>query len=333
MSQGKLVSIVTAYFNREDWVENTLDSLISQTYENIEIVAVDDCSTDGTYERLQAYSKKDSRIKVIKNVENKGFVQTMIDALEECSGEYIAIQGSGDISLPKRIEEQVKVLDEKAGVGLVGCLRRVVNKTNLDKLYSFKSDSWIEGEHFSGNASEVILKRNLFAHGSVMFRADLYHKIGGYRKEFTFAQDRDLWIRLSKCCDFHVVDEVLYERYFIPGSVTIDPNKRLIQRYFSELAVQCGKEKEGRRDLVQRFGANAPFFFDRTRDLSIDLAKSALKWKHQEDEVSAEVFSSAAIKQNLNIITILTNFVVSHVPKPISRIILSVIFKLLRIAD
>lgn len=332
MSQEILVSIVTAYYNREDWVDETMESLLAQTHKNIEIIVVDDCSTDGTYEKLKVHSQKDSRIKLIKNIANKGFVETMRSAIDLCKGEYIAIQGSGDVSFSTRIEKQVAVFKANSKVGLVGCLRNVVNKTSLDKLYAFKPDSWVEGEAFSGDASEVILKRNLFAHGSVMFKTDLYNDVGGYRSEFVFAQDRDLWIRLSRVCHFHVINESLYERYFIPGSVSINPEKRLLQRYLSELAVQCGTSAQGEKDLVDRFGMQAPFFFQRSKSLSIDLSKQALRWLNQGDYKSAEVFALAALNQNKNILSVMVGLLANHLPKALGVSVTSLLFKLLRMS-
>ncbi len=333
MSQEILISIVTAYYNREDWVDETMESLLAQTHKNIEIIVVDDCSTDGTYEKLNVYRQKDSRIKLIKNIANKGFVETMRSAIELCKGEYIAIQGSGDVSFPTRIEKQMAVLKANSKVGLVGCLRNVVNKTSLDKLYAFKPDSWIEGEAFSGDASKVILKRNLFAHGSVMFKAGLYNDVGGYRSEFVFAQDRDLWIRLSKVCHFHVINESLYERYFIPGSVSINPEKRLLQRYLSELAVQCGTCELGEKDLVDRFGMQAPFFFQRSKSLSIDLSKAALRWLNQGDTNSAKVFASAALNQHANVLSVLVGFIINYLPVTFGISITGLLFKLLKMSS
>ncbi|WP_158967150.1 glycosyltransferase [Paraglaciecola sp. L3A3] len=328
MQQPVLVSIVSAYYNRQDWVDNTIESLINQTYSNIEIIIFDDASTDDTYEKLHAYAEKDKRIKLIRFAQNKGFVLGMIEAIAMCQGEYIAIQGSGDISFPERIAKQADILAANPKIGLVGSLRNVVNKSSLDKLYAFKNNSWVEGEAFSGDASKLILKKNLFSHGEVMFRKSVYDKCGGYREIFTFAQDRDLWIRMSKICQFHTIPEVLYERYFIEGAVSINPEKRLIQRLLSELAVQCGETETGNKDIVQKYGLQAPFFLKPSRRLSIDLSKMAIKWLNQNEIAAAKVFAVAACNQKPNLMCYLVLFMVTKLPLNISLLINKLMFKI-----
>ena len=114
-----LVSVISAYYNREDHVEESIQSLLDQTYENLEIIThVDDGSTDNTLERLRRFD--DPRLKIVTH-ENCGLVLSFIKAIEMSSGEYIAIHGSGDLSLPRRIEKQAALLQEKEKVGVVGC--------------------------------------------------------------------------------------------------------------------------------------------------------------------------------------------------------------------
>ncbi|MGV3240756.1 glycosyltransferase family 2 protein [Streptococcus hyovaginalis] len=98
-----LVSIITVYYNREDYISESINSLLNQTYKNIEIIAVDDGSTDKTYEKLKAID--DPRLKVYTQ-KNKGFVNTLFDEINKYNGGLIAIDGWGNISLPNRIQDQ-----------------------------------------------------------------------------------------------------------------------------------------------------------------------------------------------------------------------------------
>ncbi|MDZ7835005.1 MAG: glycosyltransferase family 2 protein [Alkalibacterium sp.] len=113
-----LVSIVTVYYNRENQVKESIESLLNQTYQNIEIIAVDDGSTDNTYKLLSSY--KDSRLKVIRHT-NSGFVKSIRKAIEHSNGDIIAVHGSGDISFLNRIEKQVSVLKNNSRIGVVSC--------------------------------------------------------------------------------------------------------------------------------------------------------------------------------------------------------------------
>src|SRR5690625_1367943 len=123
--KSMLVSIVTVFYNRANYVKASIESLLNQTYENIEIIAIDDGSTDNTLEKLKLF-ESDSRFKVISH-SNIGFVRSIKKAIKYSNGEVIAVHGSGDISLPSRIEKQVDILIKKPHIGVVGCEVKLIN--------------------------------------------------------------------------------------------------------------------------------------------------------------------------------------------------------------
>lgn len=290
-----LVSIISGYYNREEHVIDSINSLTNQSYSNIEIIVFDDCSTDNTYTKLIETKQNDHRIKIIKHEKNMGFVQGLINAIDVSTGEFIAIHGSGDISLPDRIEKQVDILVNNDSIGVVGCFRKVQNKR--DNLDGEKI-----GLEFSGDAKHQIIKSNLFSHGEVMFRRSDYQQSGGYRKEFKFAQDRDLWCRMSRVCHFHVVPEVLYIRKFISDGVGMVPDKLMIQRYFSEFAIQCHQEVlKGNPDPLTEYGVPALMMLKPSRRLSKSFVFYAIRFLRMNDLSSARRFSNLAIQQHFNL--------------------------------
>lgn len=97
------ISVAMCTFNGERFLAEQLDSILNQTYQNIELVIVDDCSTDGTVELLEGYAQRDQRIRVIRNHQNLGFVQNFAKAMGECSGELIALADQDDIWFPEKI--------------------------------------------------------------------------------------------------------------------------------------------------------------------------------------------------------------------------------------
>ena len=117
--ENPLVSVVSAYYNRQDKVIDSINSLLNQTYKNLEIIVIDDGSTDDTYKVLS--SLEDPRLKIISQP-NQGFVRAIRYAISVSNSEFIAIHGAGDISLPKRIEMQVNLLMGNPDIGVVGCL-------------------------------------------------------------------------------------------------------------------------------------------------------------------------------------------------------------------
>lgn len=258
-----LVSIVTVYYNRSEQVVESINSLLNQTYKNIEVIAVDDGSSDDTLEKLR--SIKDKRLKVLTH-ENKGFVQSIRKAIEHTKGDIIAIHGSGDISYPNRIEKQLKVLKENEKIGVVGCYVEHVNKVdNYSRIIGIALDGITD-------ITSYLLKKNIFTHGEVMFRKEIYDKVGGYRDFFKYTQDYDLWLRMSLHTQFYVIKEVLYKRYTLPDGVSAIFEKKIMQKFFSEMAKQCiEKKRDTGKDLIEEYGVYAPFFRKRSKRLAKNL--------------------------------------------------------------
>ena len=112
-----MVSILIPAYNREKYIEATVRSAMTQTYENIEIIVVDNCSTDGTWAILQQLAAKDSRIKLFQNPENIGPMRNWKRCVDEASGDYGKIVWSDDLIAPEFIEATLPFLEEHPDVG------------------------------------------------------------------------------------------------------------------------------------------------------------------------------------------------------------------------
>ena len=112
MTNSKKVSFITAVYNDQENISRSIESMQAQTYKNIEIVILDDCSTDKTYDICKKLSLKDSRIKLYKNDINLGLTRSLNKLINFSSGEFIARQDSDDTSVDFRIETQIKFLEE-----------------------------------------------------------------------------------------------------------------------------------------------------------------------------------------------------------------------------
>ena len=248
-----LVSVISAYYNREDHVAESIQSLLDQTYENLEIIIIDDGSKDGTFKRLSEFS--DPRLKVVTH-DNIGLVRSFRKAIEMSKGEYIAVHGSGDISYPRRIEAQAKLLQSQPRVGVVGCHVKNINTHNgFVSLYK---------NTVPENLTASLQKENIYTHGEVMYRRSVYERVGGYRTFFLYAQDRDLWLRMSRYTEFAMVEEVLYDRLTLADGVNLNLEKRALQAYLADFAGQCMAyrltQPGEQRDLLDVYGERAPFF-------------------------------------------------------------------------
>ena len=255
------VTIVCAYYNREDYVTESVQSLLDQTYENLEIIIINDGSTDKTLERLSAFD--DPRLKIITQ-DNAGFVPSIRRAVDEATGEYIAVHGSGDISLPMRIEKQIQAMQSDKNIGVVGCYTEDDSKTGNAK-YTLKIRNNL-------NFNKTLMQYNMFTHGEVMFRKAVYDQVGGYRPFFIYAQDRDLWLRMSEHCDYRIVEETLYRRMRLSDGVSTNLKKSIIQASLSDFARFCAEERaNGHPDPLDTIGPQSAFIKPPSEKLAKEL--------------------------------------------------------------
>lgn len=246
-----VVTIISLYHNRENYVDDSVLSLVNQTYRDLRIVLVDDCSTDATYERLKAHSQRDNRVLSIRNEVNKGFTATLIETIRNYGTEYIAIHGSGDISAPTRIEEQIKCLTDNPEIGVLGTGTSQKNK--MDAVSSKLIDVTLQD----------LLKKNRITHGSVMFKLSIYNSAGGYRSYFTSRQDKDLWYRMIFKCRVAVLDKALYSSTEVPNSISKTASKTSIPTMLSSFATYLVKQRIiNGIDSLDLHGDKAALFFN-----------------------------------------------------------------------
>lgn len=189
MEQPKVSVLISAYNEKIKWVNKSVDSILNQTYSNFEVIFIID---NPEYKELinvaKEYEKKDSRIKVIINPENKGLVYSLNKALNEANGDLIARLDADDISLPDRFEKQVEFLNKNKDVDILGTSASIIDEN--DNIVKDKIS--IICEH---NKIKKILKyTNIFFHPSLMIRKKMLLEIGGYR-EVKYAEDYDMITR------------------------------------------------------------------------------------------------------------------------------------------
>lgn len=114
-----LVSITTLTYNHEKYIDDFIKSVLAQTYENWEIIIGDDCSRDGTVEKLKGYKEKyPDKIKLILNEKNLGVTKNAQNAQKACKGKYVCTIAGDDVLLPKKLEKQVKIMEEDENINM-----------------------------------------------------------------------------------------------------------------------------------------------------------------------------------------------------------------------
>lgn len=155
---NNLVSIITPSYKSEKFISETIESALSQTYENWEMLIVDDCSPDNSNEIIENYCKKDNRIKLIKLEKNIGPSRARNEAIRQARGGYIAFLDSDDIWLPSKLEKQIKFMQEN-GLTVTCCSYYTIDedgsKINIRKVAkSFSFDDMLKSNHI-GNLTGI----------------------------------------------------------------------------------------------------------------------------------------------------------------------------------
>lgn len=178
-----------AVYNGERYLPKALDSLLAQTLRDIELVIVDDASTDGTVTILEAYASKDDRITVVRNEENRRLAASLNRGLERCRAPLVARADADDVYAPERLARQDSFMGAHPEVGVLGCGYHRVGSDGR-RLGSISPPT----DHSTIRARQLFM--NSFLHPGVVFRTEAVRAVGGYDVAFWTAQDSDLWARL-----------------------------------------------------------------------------------------------------------------------------------------
>lgn len=182
-----LISIIMAAYNAEKTIGQAIDSVLNQTYPNIELVVINDCSKDGTVKLVESFAVRDSRVRLISNEKNCGVSYTRRHGLEEARGEWIAILDSDDAWTPDKLEKQI-ILQKK---------------TNAELLFTGSAFMDEGGQPINGYlavTTEIsyrrLLKQNILSNSSALVRKDLYEKY--YAAGDGMHEDFAIWLSILK---------------------------------------------------------------------------------------------------------------------------------------
>lgn len=186
-----LVSVLMAVYNSERYVAQAVESILSQTLSNFELIIIDDGSTDRSRSILQTYAAQDQRIRLISR-KNRGIPQTRNELLAQATAELIAVMDSDDIALPERLQRQVEFMQQHPEVVCLGSAFELIDAQGrlLTCLPVPLTDDEIQQQALAGHAS-------IFQPCAMMRRAAV-EQVGGYDETMPQAEDLDLWLRLGE---------------------------------------------------------------------------------------------------------------------------------------
>lgn len=192
------VSVIIPVYNQGKFLSDAIESVIAQTYKDVEIVCVNDGSTDNSKEIIESFVNKHNNILFLNETENKGVINARNIAIDLSKGEYILPLDADDSIEPTYIEKAVKILDKNPKVGIVYCKA---------KLFGTKNEYW-DLDDF--DKSDFLYKNCIFC--TAMFRKKDFINVGKYKNYMKFGcEDYDLWISLIEHgFEVYRIDEILF---------------------------------------------------------------------------------------------------------------------------
>jgi glycosyltransferase involved in cell wall biosynthesis len=199
------VSVIMAVWNGAATLEKALASLRDQTYADVELIVVDDASTDATARLLAQWQTDNPQqsLTIIRQATNQGLTRSLQTALQQSQSEFIARLDADDWWHPTKLAQQIAFLDTHPNYGIVGCWYANVRPHSVAPVRLPVTD---------GDIRQSIFWRNPFGHSCVVMRNDLLGKVGGYNTNLRYGQDRDLWFRLLPHTMFANLPHVLCHR-------------------------------------------------------------------------------------------------------------------------
>ena len=259
MQNFPLVSVICLSYNHEAYVVEALNSVINQTYPNIELLIADDFSTDHSVGKIQDWLKNHPNVFFLANEKNLGNTKTFNQLAKKARGEFIIDLAADDILLPNCIEKQVSAFQNSnyKNLGIV-----YGNLVEIDENGNFIRNYYTEEDHpESGNIYKMVIGRTTkICSVSSMIKKSIIEKLGYYDENLAY-EDLDLWIRTSREYEFKYIPEILAKKRMLSHSLSshflIENNSRAKKLNASTLqilikAFQLNRTKDEHKALIRR---------------------------------------------------------------------------------
>ncbi len=214
-SSRPLVSAVIPTYNSANTLRRAIDSVLSQNYSALELIVVDDASSDETHEVVEAL--RDPRLRYIKLAQNGGVSNARNKGVEAAQGEFIAFLDADDAWLPGKIKSQMAEATSRDGITLVFCAAHdvspsgeVVGVNNFGRVPVSGARAWV-----------ALLEYAYIITSTALIPKACFERVGGFNPELRVAEDQDLWIRLALLGEVAFVNEVFVIKHLVLSSLSI----------------------------------------------------------------------------------------------------------------
>ncbi len=223
MQENPLVTIICLSYNHEKFVLETLNSVVNQNYSPIELIIVDDRSTDTTKSIIENWLLCHSDVHFIANEENLGNTKSFNNALKIAKGNYIIDLAADDLLIPNGIQMQLEAFQNSAykNLGIVYGNAEIINENGSFNSYYFPVDAYenVITKRKTGDIYEtVLLSGDSICSVSTLIKKEVFDFLGGYDETLGY-EDLDSWIRASRVFEFDFIDAVLIKKRIVSNSL------------------------------------------------------------------------------------------------------------------
>lgn len=304
-----LVSIVFTSYNHKEYLKQALDSLISQTYKQIEIIIVDDCSTDGSQQIIEQYRDFPHVQIHLQEVNSGSYIKASNYGAAQAQGEYLLFAQCDDYAEPDQVEKLIKAINEKQGIGVAFSRSRMIDKDGAlisddfagrEKKFRDKcnADSYLSGAEMRDFLSYSCVIPNLSA---ALIRRDLYSKSGGLSEKFLVAGDWALWLELSEITNFYYLIECLnnFRQHATTIRSSIKIKTQILEIYNIFYNHIYRYHLKGKNKRTMQIGAGAIWFwyFINNQKQWLLSFPSVIKAIRKYEKLNLVYLASGAIKQ------------------------------------
>lgn len=206
------ISIVTPTYNRPELLKISINSVLSQTYRDFELIVIDDCSSDNTPGVLEGF--RDERLKVIRNSSNKGIAAVRNIGVASSQGKYIAFLDDDDEWLPDKLEKQIRIMED--GSESLGCVYSGCLTTGPDGSEIVSTSI----PRYRNKVLNELLLENFITTSTTLVKKSCIEKAGLFDEDIPYGEDYDMWIRIAEDFEFDFAPEPLTKYRIHPNSIT-----------------------------------------------------------------------------------------------------------------
>ena len=233
-----LVTVICLCYNQKRFVHEAVESVISQSYTPIQLIVVDDASTDGSQETISQLKTQYPQLNMVLLKENVGNCRAFNQGLLQAKGEYLIDLAADDVLLPNRIKIGVDALQQAGDdYGVHFCDAELIDETGA--FVSFHSDKYPHHTIPQGDIYEQVIKRYFICPPTIMFRKSVMDALGGYDETLAY-EDFDFWIRSSRQFKYVYSPEALVMKRMVKHSLG-STQKRFFNRHAESTYRVCKK--------------------------------------------------------------------------------------------